>query len=166
MVLDINAPDKHSQNKRRLYGESPAVRFASPRSPRQTPPNQDRAETMLRPNRDYAETTPKKYKHNARSGGAARIKPVEIAKSNRAQAWAPPPSGPDCRANAPCPTSRPLSAIAVTGTLISALARRASCGRSVAKIRRAAAMTGQSIRRPSADSGWLAIDGLGEWRAI
>lgn len=164
-VLDINAPGKRSQNKRRLYGESPAVRFASPRSPRQTPPNQDRAETKLRPNRDYAETTPKQIKTQRRRG-AGRIKPVEIAKSNRAQAWAPPPSGPDCRANAPCPTSLPLSAIAGAGTLISALARRVSTGRSAAKLRRAAAMTGQSIKRPSADSGWLAIDGLGEWRAI
>lgn len=67
-VLDINAPGKHSQNKRRLYGESPAVRFASPRSPQQTPPNQDRAETMLRPNRDYAETTPKQIQTQRRIG--------------------------------------------------------------------------------------------------
>lgn len=141
-VLDINAPGKRSQNKRRLYGESPTGRFGlAPVAA----PNPAQTTTRQRPSQGQTETTPRprrnKYKHNAGSGEAARIKPVEIAKSNRAQAWAPPTSGPDCRANAPCQTSRPLSAIAGAGTLISALARRASGGRSVAKIRRAAAMT-------------------------
>lgn len=118
-VLDINAPGKRSQNKRRLYGESPTGRFGlAPVAA----PNPAQTTTRQRPSQGQTETTPRprrnKYKHNAGSGEAARIKPVEIAKSNRAQAWAPPPSGPDCRANAPCPTSRPLSAIAGAGTLI------------------------------------------------
>lgn len=107
-VLDINAPGKRSQNKRRLYGESPTGRFGlAPVAA----PNPAQTTTRQRPSQGQTETTPRprrnKYKHNAGSGEAARIKPVEIAKSNRAQAWAPPTSGPDCRANAPCPTSRP-----------------------------------------------------------
>lgn len=53
-VLGIKAPCKRSQNKRRLYGESPAGRFASPRLPRQTP-------SKPRPNRN-------KSKHGAGSG--------------------------------------------------------------------------------------------------
>lgn len=91
-VLDINAPCKRSQNKRRLCGKSAARRFglapvAAP-NPAQTTTSLDQAKAKLRPRRN-------KYKHNAGaarhgSGGAARIKPVEIAKSNRAQAWAPP----------------------------------------------------------------------------
>lgn len=69
------------------------------------------------------------------------------------------------------PRKRPMPDVAPPvghrgrGTMISALARRVSAGRSAAKLHRSAAMTGQSIQRPSADSGWLAVDALEEWRA-
>lgn len=112
-VLDINAPGKRSQNKRRLYGESPARRFglapvaaANPAKPR---PGRDQVKAKPRLRRDHAETntntTPARAKRRESNRSKSR-KATERKHGRRRQAAPIAAQTPHARRRAPCRPSR------------------------------------------------------------
>lgn len=96
-----------------LYGESPAVRFSSPRSPQQTPPKprpgRDQAKAKLRLRRDHAETntntTPARAERRESNRSKSR-KATERKHGRRRQAAPIAAQMPHARSRAPCRSSR------------------------------------------------------------